>query len=137
MQILSLGRFWCIAFADCAALENCVSVILNNERAYAVKYMHPVNSPLSILILSRFSLAVFLHGLTRSETTANRRACTSDVVTEKKMTLMQQHTWKTLAMLRHVFNNVSYVYWKRRCGKSNKTHNWNSELWKLVIDVKQ
>jgi len=76
---------------------------------------------------SRFSLAVFLHGLTRSETTANKRARI-----EKKT------AWKTLQ--RHVFNNIGYIDIGNRCEKSNKAgmHNRNNGLlWKLVINVKQ
>lgn len=133
MQILSLERFWCITFADCAALGNCVSVILNNERTYMPPSICiPWIPPFQSSFLSRFSLAVFLHGLTRNN--SKQESAHVRCVTEKKMMLTQQHAWKTLAMLRHVFNNVGYIYRKRRCRKSNKTgmHDWNSgPVWKL------
>lgn len=78
----------------------------------------PANSPLSILI----SVAIFARGVSPRINSIRNNSKQENVhvrrVTEKKMTLMQQHAWKTSAMLRHVFNNVGYIYRKRRCGKS-------------------
>lgn len=73
--------------------ENCVSMVLNNERVYTAKYIDPVNSPFSILIF----VAIFARGVSlRINSIRNNSKQESthvQCVTEKKMMPTQQYAW--------------------------------------------